>query len=106
MSLATRPVASVPNDLQAFWVPFTPNRAFKKAPRLIVRAKDMHYYTVDGKAVIDGSAGRRGGAARARKCIPTRGPGRSAEAAWAAWGAPSPPHPRPQPAALIQQQAE
>ena len=57
MSLAARPVASVPNDLEAFWVPFTPNRAFKKAPRLIVRAKDMHYYTVDGKAVMDGSAG-------------------------------------------------
>ena len=57
MSLAARPLASVPNDLEAFWVPFTPNRAFKKAPRLIVRAKDMHYYTVDGKAVIDGSAG-------------------------------------------------
>src|SRR3954453_16356173 len=57
MSLATRPVASVPNDLEAFWVPFTPNRAFKKAPRLITRAKDMHYYTVDGKAVMDGSAG-------------------------------------------------
>src|SRR6187401_1307541 len=57
MSLAARPVASIPNDLEAFWVPFTPNRAFKKAPRLIVRAKDMHYYTVDGKAVMDGSAG-------------------------------------------------
>ena len=57
MSLAARPVASVPNVLEAFWVPFTPNRAFKKAPRLIVRAKDMHYYTVDGKAVMDGSAG-------------------------------------------------
>ena len=57
MSLAARPLASVPNDLDAFWVPFTPNRAFKKAPRLIVRAKDMHYYTADGKAVIDGSAG-------------------------------------------------
>src|SRR5215207_8606482 len=48
---------TVPNDLESFWVPFTPNRAFKKAPRLIARAKDMHYYTVDGKAVIDGSAG-------------------------------------------------
>jgi beta-alanine--pyruvate transaminase len=57
MSLAPRPVATVPNDLEAFWVPFTPNRAFKKAPRLITRAKDMHYYTVDGKAVLDGSAG-------------------------------------------------
>src|SRR5437762_7048416 len=58
MSVAPRQVATaVPNDLEAFFVPFTPNRAFKKAPRLIVRAKDMHYYTVDGKAVMDGSAG-------------------------------------------------
>src|SRR5205085_9613763 len=56
--LAIRPLApTVPNDLEAFWVPFTPNRAFKKAPRLIARAKGMHDYTVDGKAVIDGSAG-------------------------------------------------
>src|ERR1700681_1908786 len=46
-----------PNDLEAFWMPFTPNRAFKKAPRLIVRAKDMHYYTADGHAVLDGTAG-------------------------------------------------
>jgi len=57
MALAARPAASVPNDLEAFWVPFTPNRAFKKNPRLITRAKDMHYYTVDGKAVLDGAAG-------------------------------------------------
>ena len=42
MSVAPRQVATtVPNDLEAFFVPFTPNRAFKKAPRLIVRAKDM-----------------------------------------------------------------
>ncbi len=46
-----------PNDLEAFWMPFTPNRAFKKAPRLITRAKDMHYYTDDGRAVMDGTAG-------------------------------------------------
>src|SRR2546421_3607451 len=58
MSLAARPLApTVPNDLEAFWVPFTPNRAFKKAPRLIVRAKGMHYYTPEGKPIIDGSAG-------------------------------------------------
>ena len=58
MSLATRPLApTVPNDLEAFFVPFTPNRAFKKAPRLIVRAKDMHYYRPDGRAVLDGTAG-------------------------------------------------
>src|ERR1700734_3748353 len=45
------------NDLDAFWIPFTPNRAFKRAPRFITRAKDMHYYTPDGRAVFDGLAG-------------------------------------------------
>ena len=48
---------AIPNDLESYWVPFTPNRAFKKAPRLIARAKDMHYYTPDGRAVLDGTAG-------------------------------------------------
>ncbi len=58
MSVAPRQVApTVPNDLEAFFVPFTPNRAFKKAPRLIVRARDMHYYTPEGKPILDGSAG-------------------------------------------------
>src|SRR5262245_15244776 len=38
-------------------MPFTANRAFKKAPRLIARAKDMHYYTPDGRALLDGAAG-------------------------------------------------
>jgi beta-alanine--pyruvate transaminase len=46
-----------PNDLEAFWIPFTPNRAFKKAPRLITRAKDMYYYTGDGRPVLDAAAG-------------------------------------------------
>ena len=45
------------NDLDAFWLPFTPNRAFKRAPRLIARAKGMHYFTPDGRAVVDGLAG-------------------------------------------------
>ena len=50
--------ASVPNDLESFWLPFTPNRGFKRAPRLIVRAKDMHYYTAgSGGPVLDGTAG-------------------------------------------------
>ena len=49
--------AEVPNDLSAFWMPFTPNRAFKKRPRLISRAKDMHYYTPEGRAILDGTAG-------------------------------------------------
>jgi beta-alanine--pyruvate transaminase len=49
--------AAVPNDLESYWLPFTPNRAFKRAPRLIARAKDMHYFTADGRAVLDGTAG-------------------------------------------------
>jgi len=49
--------SAVPNDLQAFFMPFTANRAFKARPRLIARAKDMHYYTPDGRAVLDGTAG-------------------------------------------------
>jgi beta-alanine--pyruvate transaminase len=48
---------AVPNDLEAYWLPFTANRAFKAAPRFIARAKDMHYYTPDGRAVLDGTAG-------------------------------------------------
>jgi beta-alanine--pyruvate transaminase len=52
-----RAAQALPNDLEAFWMPFTPNRAFKKAPRLIARAKDMHYYTTDGRAVLDATAG-------------------------------------------------
>jgi beta-alanine--pyruvate transaminase len=53
----TTQLAQVPNNLEAFWVPFTPNRAFKRAPRLIARAKGMHYFTPDGRAVLDGLAG-------------------------------------------------
>ncbi len=45
------------NDLDAYWIPFTPNRAFKRAPRLLARAKELHYYTPDGRAVFDGLAG-------------------------------------------------
>ncbi len=48
---------TVPNDIEAFWLPFTPNRAFKHAPRLFARAKDMHYYTPEGRAVLDATAG-------------------------------------------------
>src|SRR5580700_2994987 len=57
MAEPNRRSAAVPNDLEAFWVPFTPNRAFKRAPRLIARANDMHYYTPEGRAVLDGTAG-------------------------------------------------
>ena len=47
----------VPNDLSAFWMPFTANRQFKKSPRMFVAARDMHYTTADGRQVLDGTAG-------------------------------------------------
>ena len=46
-----------PNDLSAFWMPFTANRQFKQAPRMLVAAKDMHYTAADGRKVLDGTAG-------------------------------------------------
>lgn len=46
-----------PNSLDAFWMPFTPNRAFKADPRMVVRAEGMFYYTPDGRAVLDGTSG-------------------------------------------------
>ena len=46
-----------PNDLEPHWMPFTSNRQFKSAPRLLVKAKDMHYTNADGKQILDGTAG-------------------------------------------------
>jgi beta-alanine--pyruvate transaminase len=46
-----------PNNLEPFWMPFTANRQFKKAPRLLVSAKDMHYQSHDGRTILDGTAG-------------------------------------------------
>src|SRR5947208_10550875 len=48
---------AIPNDLEAYWLPFTPNRALRASQRLIARAKDMYYYTPEGRAVLDGTAG-------------------------------------------------
>ncbi|HET9536681.1 MAG TPA: aspartate aminotransferase family protein [Mesorhizobium sp.] len=46
-----------PNDLSAYWMPFTANRQYKQAPRMFVSSKDMHYTTTDGRKVLDGTAG-------------------------------------------------
>ncbi len=48
---------NVPNDLSAFWMPFTANRQFKQAPRMLVSADGMYYKTADGRSVLDGTAG-------------------------------------------------
>ena len=45
------------NNMEAFWMPFTSNRQFKRNPRLFVGAKGMYYTTDDGRQVLDGTAG-------------------------------------------------
>ena len=44
-------------DLDAYWMPFTANRRFKAAPRLLASAKGMHYRALDGRAVLDATSG-------------------------------------------------
>jgi beta-alanine--pyruvate transaminase len=45
------------NDLSAFWMPFTANRAFKAVPRLLASAEGMYYRASDGHQLLDGTAG-------------------------------------------------
>jgi beta-alanine--pyruvate transaminase len=52
-----KPLALSTNNLEAYWMPFTANRAFKKKPRIIVRAEGMHYWSHDGRKVLDGTSG-------------------------------------------------
>jgi beta-alanine--pyruvate transaminase len=49
--------AQVHEELEAFWMPFTANRQFKANPRLLSRAEGMHYWTADGRQVLDAVAG-------------------------------------------------
>ncbi|NVK10671.1 MAG: aspartate aminotransferase family protein, partial [Gammaproteobacteria bacterium] len=44
-------------EMEAFWMPFTANKAFKKAPRLLTKADGMYYTTHDDREIIDGTAG-------------------------------------------------
>ncbi len=44
-------------DLSHHWMPFTANRQFKSAPRLLVAAEGMHYTSHDGRQILDGVAG-------------------------------------------------
>jgi len=44
-------------EQSAFWMPYTANRQFKKSPRMLARAEGMHYWTPEGRKVLDGTAG-------------------------------------------------
>jgi beta-alanine--pyruvate transaminase len=45
------------SDLEAHWMPFTANRQFKSKPRILARASGMHYWTPEGRQILDGVAG-------------------------------------------------
>jgi len=52
------PSAALPRDqMEAFWMPFTANRQFKANPRMLARAEGMHYWTPDGRQILDAVAG-------------------------------------------------
>jgi len=46
-----------PEAMDAFWMPFTANKAFKARPRLLASAQGMYYTDVDGRQILDGCAG-------------------------------------------------
>ena len=50
-------MSALPRDLDAFWMPFTANRQFKAAPRLLSRAEGMYYWTPEGRQVMDAASG-------------------------------------------------
>jgi beta-alanine--pyruvate transaminase len=60
MSAPAREVDSFalgPNALDAYWLPFTANRAFKHDPRIIVRAEGMYFEDTKGRKLLDCSSG-------------------------------------------------
>src|SRR5262245_33637769 len=46
-----------PNDLEAYWMPMTANRRFKKAPAFFSAASGMHFEMPDGRRLLDAIAG-------------------------------------------------
>ncbi|MEM7567849.1 MAG: aminotransferase class III-fold pyridoxal phosphate-dependent enzyme, partial [Pseudomonadota bacterium] len=54
---SARPAHSRPNNLDAFWMPFSANRQFKQKPRMLVSAERLHYTADDGRKILDGTAG-------------------------------------------------
>jgi len=44
-------------NMDAYWMPFTANRQFKKSPRLLARSQGMHFWTPEGREILDGVAG-------------------------------------------------
>ncbi len=49
--------ARATNNLEAFWMPFSANRQFKKKPRMLVGAEGMYYRNAEGSELLDGTSG-------------------------------------------------
>lgn len=45
------------DELSAYWLPFTPNKAFKAAPRIVERAQGQFLEMRDGRRIRDGMSG-------------------------------------------------
>ncbi len=54
---AAKATPQPPAPMDALWMPFTANRQFKKAPRMLAKASGMHYWTPEGRQVLDACAG-------------------------------------------------
>jgi len=50
-------MATTPQHIEAYWMPFTANRDFKKKPRIITGAAGHYYTTADGRKVYDSFSG-------------------------------------------------
>ena len=57
MQVAETSGSTLPVNMGAYWMPFTSNRQFKQAPRLLAKASGMHYWDVHGRQILDGVAG-------------------------------------------------
>jgi beta-alanine--pyruvate transaminase len=47
----------ISNSLEAYWLPFSANRAFKARPRMISKARGLYYETPDGRQILDATSG-------------------------------------------------
>jgi beta-alanine--pyruvate transaminase len=57
MTILSDQVHLKPDDLASYWMPFTANRQFKSAPRMLVKAQGMYYWDDQGRKVLDGFSG-------------------------------------------------
>jgi beta-alanine--pyruvate transaminase len=57
MTISSDQVHLKPEELDNLWMPFTANRQFKSAPRMLARAEGMYYWDDHGRKILDGIAG-------------------------------------------------